>query len=610
MSNPPAAGTDIRFRTAFFRLLHLGKRYLPLYAVLCLLALLSSAAGALIAQVLRLIVNAAVDGRAALLTQSLILGLAIVATIAVSQFLSNWISAVVDNRSVLWLQDTLLRKVMRMPMRQLRDYHSADLLNRLHDSANEAQSALNQQGIKLFRNVAAVLMTLAYLVYINPLLALGAVLIAAVVPLVIAPLGKRMSTLYMRRQEAYAVEQAFVQESIQGAEVVKSLSLPPAIHRRYLALSGAALGWQRKVLLGEAVMWRAQMLVYIIGLLYALGFGGYLVARGVLDLGAVAGFLVAFGNLMQPVGQISSLWPQFQNAIVQSQRVFELLDQPDEPQASDGAARIDISRTSVAGADLQLQDVSFGYQPVQPVLNGLTLHIPAGQTTALVGPSGGGKSTVIQLLLRFYDPDGGRLLFGGNDLRTVDAVDWRRQIGFVPQETLVFGGTVFDNILCGRPGAASSEVLHAAELARVDDFVRRLPQGYETQIGERGLLLSGGERQRVALARALLRDPAILLLDEPTSALDSENEALLQAALDRAMRGRTTLVVAHRLSTIRHAQQIAFIRSGRVVESGTHEGLIARGGEYCALDEASRAGSGAAGRTGSGEPAAKEGEIA
>lgn len=605
MSAPPSAGTEIPFKIAFLRLLRLGKRYLPLYAMLCLLALISSGANTLIAQVLRLIVNAAVDRRPALLNESLILGLAIIAIIAVSEFASTWISTIVDNRSVLWLQDTLLRKVMRMPMAQLREYHSADLLNRLHDSANVAQSALNQQGIKLFRNLAAVLMILGYLVYINPLLALGAVLIAIVVPFAIAPLGKRMATLYLRRQEAYAAEQAFVQESVQAAEIVKSLSLLPAIYKRYMALSNTALGWQRKVLVGEAVMWRAQMLVFVIGILYALGFGGYLVARGVLDMGAIAGFLVAFGNLMQPIGEISSLWPQFQNAIVQSRRVFEILDQPDGPPTPAGVPRVAVTHSLVADADLHLQDVSFNYQPGQPILGGLTLRIPAGQTTALVGPSGGGKSTVIQLLLRFYDPDGGRLLLGDHDLRAVDAVDWRRHVGFVPQETLVFAGTIYDNILCGRPDATRSEVLHAAELARVDDFARRLPQAYETQIGERGLLLSGGERQRVALARALLRDPAILLLDEPTSALDSENEALLQAALDRAMRGRTTVVVAHRLSTIRHAQQIAFVRAGRVVESGTHEALLALAGEYCALDEASRSGSGPP-----AERDTREGEIA
>ncbi len=610
MATTPPTAANVPFKVGLLRLLRLGKRYLPLYGVLCLLALVSSAAITLVAQMLRLIVNAAVEKHPALLIQSLILGLAVVTVIAASQFASAWISAVVDNRSVLWLQDTLLKKVMRMPMAQLRKYHSADLQNRLHDSANLAQSALNQQGITLFRNVTTVLMTLAYLVYINPLLAAGAVLIAIVVPLAMAPLGKRMSTLYTRRQEAYAAEQAFVQESVQAAEIVKSLSLLPAIAKRYMALSDTALGWQKKVLVGEAVMWRAQMLVFVIGLLYSLGFGGYLVARGVLDMGAVAGFLVAFGNLMQPLAEMSRLWPQFQDAIVQSNRVFEILDQPDEPEAPGGAPRALASHSAVAESDLHLHDVCFHYQPGLPILNGLTLHVPAGLTTALVGPSGGGKSTLIQLLLRFYDPDGGRLLLGDRDLRNLDAVSWRSHMGYVPQETLVFSGTVYDNILCGRPGASRADVLHAAGLARVDDFAERLPQGYETQIGERGLLLSGGERQRVALARAVLRDPAILLLDEPTSALDSENEALLQTALDRAMRGRTTIVVAHRLSTIRHAQQIAFVRAGRVVESGTHEALLALRGEYFALDEAGRAGSAGHGHSACAEPLEREGETA
>jgi len=542
-----------------------------------------------IAQMLRMIVNAAVDKQAALLHQTLFLGLALIFTAAVTEFASTWISTIVDNRSVLWLQEVLLRKIMRMPMAQLHEYHSADLLNRMQDSASVAQAALNQQGVKLFRNLAFIIMLLGYLLYVNWLLALGAVVIAVVVPFAIAPLSKRMGTLYWRRQEAYAAEQAFVQESVQADEIIKSLSLLPTVRKRYLDLSDIALGWHRKVLMGEAILWRSQMIVFVIGLLYVLGFGGYLVSKGVLDIGAIAGFLIAFGNLMQPIGEISALWPQFQNAIVQSRRVFEILDLPDELVNGDGVTHVTVARSDVVHADVLFEGVNFHYQPEQPVLADLCLRIPAGQTTALVGPSGGGKSTIIQLLLRFYDPNSGRLQIGTRDLSALDGIAWRQYVGFVPQETLVFAGTIYDNILCGRPAASRAEVLHAAELARVADFIVHLPKGYDTQIGERGLLLSGGERQRLALARALLRDPALLLLDEPTSALDSENESLLQSALDRAMSGRTTVVVAHRLSTIRHAQQIVFIRSGRVIECGTHDHLLALHGEYYALHEASRA---------------------
>lgn len=584
--------------SALRRLLRLGRPYVAYYVSLCVLGLAVSGGNTYIAELLRNMVNAALNKQTRLLWDSMMVGIGLIVFLSMSQFGLDVLSNLVDLKSVKDLQQKVLEKIMNIPMTVLRDYHSADLFNRLQDSANTAQSALNQHGVKLFRNGMQVLMIFAYLLYLSAPLAAGAVVIAIVVPVGMAPFSKRIGQRYWARQQAQAVEQAFVQESVQSMEVVKGLSLWSSVKRLYLEKSDMRLLRHRQVLVSESILWRVQMLVFVIGMLYALGFGGYLVTQNRLDMGAIAGFLIAFGNLLGPIGELSSQWPQFQNAIAQSRRVFELLDLPDEhddtPLPRPTVSHQPAPNPSPSGLldaanhDLVIHRVFFGYQTNSPVLKGLTLTVPAGKTTALVGPSGGGKSTLIQLLLRFLNPDAGDIRIGDIHLSSLHPKQWRSLIGFVPQETLVFSGTLYDNILCGRQDVSRAELLRAAELARVTDFAENLPAGFDTRVGERGLLLSGGERQRLALARAILRNPPILLLDEPTSALDSENEAFVQAALDDAMQNRTTLVIAHRLSTVQHAHQIAFVQDGNVQEVGSHRELIERQGAYYRLHQASQ----------------------
>jgi subfamily B ATP-binding cassette protein MsbA len=307
-------------------------------------------------------------------------------------------------------------------------------------------------------------------------------------------------------------------------------------------------------------------------------YGGWRVIQGVTSAGAFFSFITALLSAYRPMKALANANAQVNEGLAGAERLFAVLDTP--PQIADAA---NAAPLNVAGGEVVLKDVRFSYDGANVVLEGLNFTAPAGKTTALVGASGAGKSTILNLIPRFYDPQGGDIAIDGQSLRGVTLASLRESIAVVSQDALLFDDTVAANIRFGRPDADDAAVEAAARAAGAHDFISALPEGYATFVGERGQSLSGGERQRVAIARALLKNAPILLLDEATSALDAETERLVQTALDRLKQGRTTLVIAHRLSTVAHADQIIVIDRGRVVETGTHGTLIARGGFYARL---------------------------
>ncbi len=308
-----------------------------------------------------------------------------------------------------------------------------------------------------------------------------------------------------------------------------------------------------------------------------LWYGGRLVFSGGLPAGDLIAFLMLTIFVAGSVGSFVGLYSQFQEALGASKRIFDLLDEHSDLPMAEQPTTLATIRGQVR---FERMSFNYGDRGDTPVLHNINLDAQPGEVTALVGPSGAGKTTLVTLLPRFYDPTEGRILLDGQDLRELDLNNLRQAIGIVPQETQLFSGSIAENILYGRPDASDEDVIAAARAANAHDFISSFPDGYDTLVGERGVKLSGGQRQRVAIARAILKDPRILILDEATSALDNESEALVQDALEHLMQGRTTFVIAHRLSTIQNADRIVVLDDGEIVQVGTHDSLLAKGGLY------------------------------
>jgi subfamily B ATP-binding cassette protein MsbA len=331
----------------------------------------------------------------------------------------------------------------------------------------------------------------------------------------------------------------------------------------------------------NAILTPAVEFLATVGVALIVWYGGREVVEGRLSPGSLTAFLAYAVNLSNPIKRLSRAYGAIQQGQAACERVFEALDF--EPEVKDAPGAVELPE--IAG-EVRFENVTFGYEPeAGPVLRDLSLTVRPGQMAALVGPSGAGKTTLVNLVLRFYDVAGGAVLIDGRDVRSVTQESLRRQVGVVPQETLLFSGSIADNVRYGRLSASDGEVLAAARSAHVLEFAAKLPGGLEARVGEKGLALSGGQRQRVAIARALLKDPRILILDEATSALDSESESQVQEALGRLLKGRTSFIIAHRLSTVRRADVIVVLDQGRLVEFGGHGELLARGGLYARLHQ-------------------------
>ena len=311
--------------------------------------------------------------------------------------------------------------------------------------------------------------------------------------------------------------------------------------------------------------------------------GGFFIMKGEMDFVDLVTFTLYINTFLSPVRKLSAFVEQFLNGMAGFKRFVELMRVEPAVKDSPDAVHMDTAR-----GDILVDDVSFHYEEGEEVLDHVSIHIPQGETVAVVGPSGGGKSTLCQLIPRFYDVTGGRILIDGQDVRTVTQHSLRQNIGIVQQDVFLFAGTIYDNIVYGRPDATETEVIEAARRAEIYDDIMAMPDGFQTYVGERGVMLSGGQKQRVSIARIFLKNPPILILDEATSALDSVTEARIQSAFDELAKGRTTLIIAHRLSTIRNAHRIIVVDDNRIVEEGTHEELLASGGEYAGLYNAQK----------------------
>ncbi len=483
-------------------------------------------------------------------------------------------------RVVARLREALFESLMTQEIAFFDGQKTGDLTNRLASDTTVLQNAVSVNISMGLRNAAAILGGLTLLFYTSP--RLTGLMLLIVPPVAIAAMryGRKVRKLSRDVQDSLAKSTAIAEEALSGIRTVRSFAAERVEVGRFRVAVEESLSLAfRRIRLAATFFGTASFAAYFAGAA-VFWYGGRLVVRHQMSVGALTSFLVYTLIVAFSLGSLSDLWADFNRATGASERVFELLDRV--PTIAAGGARLD----TVNGL-VRWEHVGFAY-PARPdvkVLADFSLELLPGEVVALVGPSGAGKSTVSSLLYRLYDPDGGEVTLEGRSLRDLDPEWLRTQIGVVAQEPLLFSTSIGDNIRYGNPGATDEAVERAARLANAHDFIAAFPEGYATLVGERGVQLSGGQKQRVAIARAVLKDPKVLVLDEATSALDAESEHQVREALERLMKGRTTLVIAHRLSSVKNADRVVVLEHGKIVQSGTHDALVAEEGLYRRLVE-------------------------
>ena len=493
-------------------------------------------------------------------------------------FGQSYLVSYVGQRVVIDIRGQLYRKFQRLPLAYYDKHRTGEMMSYISNDVAALQNAMVDKLIELITEISLFIGSLGMMFYLDWKLSL---LTFAVVPMVGQAMnifGKKLKKSGTMIQERMADMTAMLQESLSAVRVVKSFVREDHEIKRYdqeneRNFEAAMLNIRLMSMLTPTVEFLAALAVTVI-----VWFGGYEVVEGKITAGALVAFLTYAVNLANPVKRISRAFGTMQQALAAADRVFAVMDLPEMI-----ADKLDAKPLPKVTGRVKVDNVSFSYNEEAPAVKNISFDVKPGQMIAFVGPSGAGKSTIANLLPRFYDVTEGSITVEGMDVRDVTLSSLREQIGIVPQETMLFSGTVWENIRYGRLDATNEEIVEAAKAANADEFIRQLPNGYDTKLGERGVNISGGQRQRLAIARAILKDPQILILDEATSALDTESEKVVQAALDRLMVGRTSFVIAHRLSTILSADRILVLDHGEIVEDGTHEELLVKGGLYSNL---------------------------
>ncbi len=477
------------------------------------------------------------------------------------------------------MRSEMFRHLERLPYTFYDNHETGKIMSRMTSDLMDISELAHHGPENLLISSISVIVSFIYLCTINPILTL---IIFACVPfliLIAAVLRKRMRSAFMESRVSTAQINASLESSISGIRVTKAFDNAEKEEEKFEEGNTRFVGARRKAYKAMGQFHSMTSFITDIFNVIILIAGGLFLYNGKIQLGDYSAFVVSVGLFISPVMTLVNFMEQYQTGATGFERFCEIMDEKPEEDAP-GAADIG----EVEG-EIELRDVTYGYESGTDVLDHLSLHVKKGQTYALVGPSGGGKTTICHLIPHFYDlsEGGGEILIDGQELRTVTRASVRRSIGIVQQDIYLFNASIRDNILYGRLDATEEEVIEAAKRANIHDYIMTLENGYETVIGERGVRLSGGQKQRLSIARVFLKNPPILILDEATSALDNTTEILIQQSLDELCRGRTTIVVAHRMSTIKNADAIAVIADGKIAEQGDHESLLAKGGIYADL---------------------------
>ncbi|MFO7917274.1 MAG: ABC transporter ATP-binding protein [Anaerolineae bacterium] len=497
---------------------------------------------------------------------------------SVGSWLQQFIMAGIAQRVVRDLRKDLFSQLQRLSLRYFDQHAHGDVMSRLSNDVENVSNELMSSGTQVISNVLTIVGVIVMMFIVNVPLTFVTLLTVPPMLLITRLIGRRTRKGFREQQENLGMLNGIIEENVTGQQVIKA----------YVREEEAISGFDDVNRTLQEVSTRAQIFAGFMGPLMNLvnnmswaivaGTGGWLAVQGLATVGTIASFVSYARRFTRPLNQVAQVYTTIQSALAGAERVFALLDEePDLVDAPDAKSLEHIEGKVI------FEDVCFGYEPEEPVLKNVTMYAEPGQMIALVGPTGAGKTTIVNLLTRFYDVDSGSIRIDGVDIRDIKIDDLRGHLGLVLQDNFLFADTVMENIRYGRLDATDEEIEEAAQVANAHTFIHRLPQGYQTELSERGSNLSQGQRQLLAIARAILANPEILILDEATSNVDTRTEEHLQEALMRLMEGRTSFVIAHRLSTIRDADCVMVVKDGEIIERGTHEELLARQGFYYTL---------------------------
>lgn len=503
--------------------------------------------------------------------------LAVVLISAFFQWVMSFCSNKLSYKTVELLRNDVMKKINRLGLPTIDSTPQGDIVNSVTTDIDVLSTGVLQGFTQVISGIVTILGTLIIMFVINPYIALVVVLLTPISLFMASYIAKHAHRKFAQQAKLRGELTGFAMEKIDGSQVVRAFNYQEKSISKFKKLNA---DWQKVGITAHFYSALTNPLTrFVNSLVYAAVavFGGVFTVNGVITVGALASFLSYCSQYTKPFNEISAVIAEFQNAISSAQRVFDLLDKEEEQSDRD------YPELQAENGEVDIQNIDFSYVPEKPFIQNLSIKVDSGKTVALVGPTGCGKTTLINLLMRFYDVNSGRILVDGKDIKTVTRDSLRAQFGMVLQDTWLFTGTIFDNIAYGKENATKEEVIEAAEKAYAHSFIKRLPKGYDTMVSGNGDNLSQGQKQLISIARVMLNDPPMLILDEATSNIDTRTEVKIQKAFATLMEGRTSFIVAHRLSTIKNADTILVMKDGAIIESGTHDELIEKGGFYSDL---------------------------